>query len=866
MATATQALPGRGEKANASKPRPGTLTPKEGAAQVVECPCGCGADLGPMWEKLDAVHPDAVSALREMMLTYRVEGIVSRRWEARKAKDAHLSWMGIQNGYYNAADFSMHMPFGTSVGLGLGVEDAEDDYETPTYDYVTNFYQAYGLAFQALMTSKIPTPKFRPASAQNEMDITTAKAADDVRKLNERNNPPKKLLKRYSWLGWCEGKIGGYVRYVVDGQRFGFDSITDVETDMAKLSDDAYLCSNCGAENPPQMGSPAETGFCGECGAETGPDDFRMGQYAPVPKAGATRQVPRGQVCITMVPGLEFHTPPWACERHEFPYIQWNLEVHKAKLKAGYAHAASKITSGGPVLADDAQIRIWRLQVAQGFPVQMPGDALANLVTYSRTWLRPWAFWENDDKKVRELLLKLFPDGAFVAFAGEAYCEARPEKMDDHWRVSHLVEGDGQNRPGVGDSSLAVNKQINDLSNIEQESADYGLPITVFDSEVLNKDMVQDSIARPGDMIPAAKGSVRPGDTMASKFFQTEPAQIPQWAIQRRQELQGPTLQFLTGIQPAAFGGGDKTNETAEGRNVARETAMGRLGLFYREMEQFYDECHLLGVRCYAENATGDTELPTEEEGGGFESKYIRMADLQGNVELIEQADEGFPALPSEIRATIQQLVQDPVFADMLLKTPANIGTAKDFLGLQDFVAPGEDMETKTRRIIRELLKSAPIQPPPGMVQGPAGPLPMNQPPQATIQLDPELDDPTVAMAEVRRWYQSDAGQAAELENPAGVENVRAFFRGCQQLAAQQAQHAAAQKPPSASLNYKDLTPGGKVQLSAQQGIKENPAEIQAADQQDQIRQQQQHAAKIEAIRSRANAPAGAQSAGPPPG
>lgn len=824
------AAPSGIEERDGAKPKkfpPGTITPKEGTPQdSTECACGCGHPVGRNNEQLEQVHPKAVSAMRDLQLGYRVEGIVSRRWEAKRCKDAHLAYMGIQNGYYNAADWQWHMPFGTSVGLGLGVEDSDEDYESPTYDYVTNYYQAYELAFEAIMTAKIPTPKFMPASAQDEQDITTAKAADDVRKLNEKNNPPKKLLRRFSWLGWCDGKIGWYVRYVADGQRFGFDEISEVGEDVAKIGEDGYACPDCGSENPMNTASPDNAGFCQECGKELSQDDFKMAEYAPVPTVTGSKKVPKGQVVISCIPGLEFHTPPWANERHEFPYLQWNLETHKAKLKAAYPHAADKITSGGPVSADDAQLRVWRLQVAQGFPVQMPGDALANLVTFSRSWIRPWAFWEIDDTDVRNLLLKLFPDGCYAAFAGEAYCESRNESMDKHFRVTHMLEGDGQNRPGVGDSSLQVNKQANDLGNIEQEAADYGIPITLVDAELLKQDQINQNKARPGDIISV---KTRPNAVMSNQVFQTAAVEVPAAWVARRQELLGPQMQFLTGIQPSAFGADLEGEDTKGAYLAAREQAMGRIGLFYHEMALGYGEAHLLAVRCYAENATADQELPTEQEGGGWESKYIRLAELQGEIELYEEPDESFPALPSEVRVALEKVLADPTLGPMFLQSPANVTRAKDTMGLSDFVAPGEDMRTKTMRIIRELLKSGPVQPPPQMAQGPMGPAAQQQPPQPTIMLDEMLDDPTVAMAECRRWFQSDAGQEQALDNPNGVANVRAFFAHCMTIAKQQAAAMGGgdgQKPPSESINYKDLTPGGKVQMASQAGIKENPAEL----------------------------------------
>ena len=52
-----------------------------------------------------------------------------------------------------------------------------------------------------------------------------------------------------------------------------------------------------------------------------------------------------GQEVISIAGGLELNTPVWANEMHEFPYLQWQAEVHRAKLKAAYPLAADKIES-----------------------------------------------------------------------------------------------------------------------------------------------------------------------------------------------------------------------------------------------------------------------------------------------------------------------------------------------------------------------------------------------------------------------------------------------------------------------------------------------------------------------------------------
>ena len=186
-------------------------------------------------------------------------------------------------------------------------------------------------------------------------------------------------------------------------------------------------------------------------GPEVAVMDFQPAMEVNLPQAGPARRIPKGQEVISVIQGLEFHTPPWADERSEFPYLQWNLEVHIAKLKATFQHVAKKIIASGPISADDTFARASRISVKQGLPATHPGDALANLVTFSRTWIRPWCFWLIEDEDVRTQCLELYPDGCYIAFAGETYCESRNESMDDCWRVLQSMPGDGQNRPSVGE-------------------------------------------------------------------------------------------------------------------------------------------------------------------------------------------------------------------------------------------------------------------------------------------------------------------------------------------------------------------------------------------------------------------------------
>jgi hypothetical protein len=451
------------------------------------------------------------------------------------------------------------------------------------------------------------------------------------------------------------------------------------------------------------------------------------------------------------------------------------MEVHRAKLKASYPHAADKIQMGGPQSADEVYARSTRVAISQGLPMTHPGDALFNLITFSRTWIRPWSFYAIEDKSVRDALLALFPDGCYVAYAGDTYCESRNESMDDRWRVMHALPGDGQNRPSVGDSLVQIQERYNTLSNIQAETYEYGIPPIYADPQVLDFDALANQTAEPAAHYPARS---RPGQPLSAGFFQPAPAQVPPDLVRHQQELMGPVSQFLTGLFPAVFGGEMESVKTASGYAMARDQALGRLGLVWRRLKTFYADVMLLSVDCFRKNRPEDAEIPILGPGGEFESRWVRLADLKGNIQAHPEGDETFPRLKSQQRAVVQQLMasSDPLI-QQALADPANIGFVKGVLGLSDLVVPGEDSRNKQLREIDLLLASAPIS---EKVAGRGGQgaeenlKPETYHLQPSVPVDLLFDNHAVELEECRRWANSDAGQVARIENPVGFANVRA--------------------------------------------------------------------------------------------
>ena len=786
------------------------------------------ADAAPPFGPNNEHLPERLQeALRRLVFQYSTESELTRRQEIRRIKQAHQFWRGLHYLWWNERDQNWHLSFEQKLLDSSSVEDL------PRYEFVTNIYQAFGLSLVSVLSQDVPRVRFFPSSAQAEEDVAAAKAATEVAGLVERNNRIGNLIVEEAFQLWTDGKVGAYVRFVVDGQRFGFHPETEIGLREVTVGGDVYVCPECGAENAegvrgrvlgvgldaqPQAdlsasqssasssrartrssssssissASSASSTSCSQCGALLTEEDFVAPETITVPAAQARLRVPNGQEVITIVGGLELKTPPWATEMDEYPYLQWNMEVHQARLKAAYPHAADKI---GPPVATSAQQyeRLARLAQSQGGPLTEGGDFNINLITFQRTWLRPWSFFALEDKSLRDELLQIFPDGAYVAFAGDAYCESRNENLDDHWRVMHALPGDGSaGRPALGDALISVQERFNTLTNLQMETYEYGIPPIYADSEVLDFDSLQNQTAEPGAHYPAR---AKPGQSLAAGFFQPAPAEVSPGLVEHAADLMGPVAQFLTGAFPALFGGTMANNDTASGYAMARDQAMGRIGLVWRRMKFFHADVMLLAVDCFRKNRPHDVEVTLLGAGAAFESKWIRLADLKGNLFSYPETDEQYPTLWSQQRAVLLQLIATPdPQIQAVLAHPENMALIKRLIGLEEFVLPDEESRTKQYREIAQLVGEVPV-----IHRDATAP---NLPPAETmlpsIVPDEFADNHAVELEICKRWFSSDAGQVAKIEAPLGYANVRAHAMMHQAyLLKQQGAAASILHPPS---------------------------------------------------------------------
>ena len=206
---------------------------------------------------------------------------------------------------------------------------------------------------------------------------------------------------------------------------------------------------------------------------------------------------------------------------------------------------------------------------------------------------------------------------------------------------------------------------------------------------------------------------------------------------------------------------------TASGYAMARDQAMGRIGLVWRRMKFFHADLMLAAVDCFRKNRPGDVEVTLLGPGAAFESKWIRLVDLKGELFSYPETDEQYPTQWADQRTVLMQLMANPdPRLQAVLNDPSNLGLLKRLIGLDELVIPDEESRMKQYREIAQLLQEQPV------VRADSGTGAEQVLP--SIVPDEFTDNHAVELDACKRWFSSDAGQIAKIEAPAGYANVRA--------------------------------------------------------------------------------------------
>lgn len=714
-------------------------------------------------------------ALLQLLTHYESIYERPRREYVRKCLRARQFWRGNQYVAWNENSGLYSMPR-ANAGLSSIIDPARTESA-----YVINRYQAFGLSLIALIAGNRPTEKFFPMSSNPE-DVKAAQTADRVIAFVQQNAPLHDDLIMQTYYLWTDGRFGSYVRYAVDGDRFGWREEPILVPTPMPMGAGVHTCPSCGATSPPQGAMPV----CPQCGAALPPESLAPAPMAMGMRQAGTRRVPNGQEVRDVVGGLELSLPFLARDQSQYAFLCHKTEVDKAQIRARFPAIADKIIGSG-YDTDNTVERNARLEILAGTSTENQRLTLGmdspDWVTFARVWFRPWAFQAIDDESLRAQLLQRFPDGCYVSFGNGVYCESRPENMDDHWRICNALPGDGQAVEAIGASMISAQEAYNDLVNIERDVAEFTLPYTFVDSQVVDVRKFARSRVRAGAIYDAVRP---PGTALAQAFYTSTPGQLSQHAVRLREELGGEIPQHLTGVFPAAYGGDSGANDTAHGIAIERDQAMGRIGMYWGRIKEHEAEVAPLYVKAFMRRI--DPVTVTDQTGSGrFRDTRIDPTDLKnGQFRMHPETVEDYPTTWPQRRAALMAILGTPAGPGVLMNLK-NTDELKRTLGCSEIEFPGEAGWKQQMNEIEDMAQGTGPTPP-GL---PTPMAPMGTPPQSSVPVEPLLEDHMAHLAAGKSWWESDAREELQRTNPPAVIDIQLHMQEHQAVLAQQQMQAA---------------------------------------------------------------------------
>lgn len=685
---------------------------------------------------------------------------------------------GEQYWWYNNDSAAWYPPNVMPVGF-----DANDA-AVSNFRNVTNIFQATGLSLSSVITQNNTRSQFFPVKASDPQDVATAKNASKfVDQLHRQNDWPKRMDEA-GYFMCTDGYFAGHVRYISDGDKFGYDERDILAPVEVPIGQATVSCPTCGYEAEGSVDAQPTCPDCGQPLIENPPPTTTALQTV------GTAQIPKGQEVVSIVPALQLRRTAYADEQADFLYMDWVTDIDKSVAIATYPEKEDLLagTTGGDDAGTAASYeRIARRLLYLGTG-RHSGVTLEGLGTFQRAWIRPKAFFRIQDKMLRAQYLQMYPKGVKIVFYNGQYCESKAESMDEAWESMQTMPGEGAIRETLISSILPIQDQLNDCTNLLFEICMNGVPEGFAASDLLDFEARNEQTATAGNVTPV---TLAPNQAIGQKLMFT-PAVEPSMAMMKYIDmLLNAIPQFLSGNYPALFGGDTGSNDTAAGIAIQRNQAMGRIGRVWRNFQQFLANLDAKAVKCFANNRTEDMELASKGATGEFDTDFVRLEDMQGNVIAYPEVDAQFPVLEADVRSLLLSMFNggNPVFLQTIA-TPKNLEYLFRMMGISDVEIPGEQQRKKTNMDIAQLSQEQPQPGQPGVdpqtgQQTPPQPVP-------SVKPDPNIDDLKVAAQTAKAWLISDKGLEVKQANPAGYINVYLFAKACQMMEKQQELQQAA--------------------------------------------------------------------------
>lgn len=725
---------------------------------------------------------DLQTELKALLRKALQREIYARRQEVMEARKQRFYDRGVQYIYWDFKAWG----FAPLSATGYG-----ETHEQESYEDVYNIFHPFIRAIVAGMTANVPGAHVEPRSSRTA-DTVGAEAADAYRQFLEQANDIKEIQTQIAYWFCTDGSV-----------------IAEVD-----------------------KGEPNPRNGVGEDGEPLIAEQIRL--YAK----------------------LERKCPVTQTKMKRWPYCILSEELETEYAQEEYPDAVdtegnSTIHDSGDNQGESAYERMARIGVLQGTKlITASGETWKNLVTRHRAYFRP-SFFRAASKANRDKLKEIFPKGCLLVVCGDAYCGSWDCSMDERLVVGHSTPGDGQNRPSLMHDMVGIQDSFNDGNNQQKEIFDYCIPEVYMDSASLDAMAREERPAQPGAEVPIV---LAPNEDIQHKVMFGQNVEAPATLVTWLQTLSGTLAQLITGMYQVAMGAGDVHQETAKGLEILKDSALGQLGIAWGASQQLIAQAIENAIRLAASTRDASEKIRVRASDNTREDREIEIANIQ-NGDWYVDVDTSFPDTRAMKRAIFTQLVELSAkfpWIQQMLMLPENQKLFRDFVGIEGFEVPGAAADLRQQREIEELLELPALTPEEtqlvvkemaqhalqAMQANPGAPPPPPPTPDAirqyvvqkAVPVDFIWDMHAQHKQAVQDWLEGQSRDDEEAKgNQNGIENVKAHGAlHDQALKALAAMQPGQQKPPSVSINFKDLPPDGQIQAAAEAGIKLNPAVLAA--------------------------------------
>lgn len=422
---------------------------------------------------------------------------------------------------------------------------------------------------------------------------------------------------------------------------------------------------------------------------------------------------------------LETKLPITAKCREECVYVIITDDPDVNLMKSEHPDYADQIKAGPNAIGESAYERFMRLGVLQGTQTGQAGDAFNHLATRQEIFFRYGAFEQISDQVLKQEFKDTFPAGLMCKFVGGVYVDSetlepdpddpKVQLMDKQLAIGFPLPGDGMNRSALGKRVVPLQDYFNDGMNTAKEGHDYCIPLTYQVAGSMDIDAIRWQRSEPGNNEPI---ELPPGIASAADcFFEQVADGIPASLPEFLEMIQGPLLEFITGALPSLQGAPDAENQTKGGRQMARDQALGRLGLPWGAIQELFAEAYGQAAWCAAKSMPGGQQISYSEKGkrGKQITGQIDTDTLKaGNFGCYPDTDSNFPETIGSKRNTLMAMVAEaavnPVMARNMAE-PDNQRLLHEINGIPEFKVMGEEASDKQLEEIEQLLKESPIPP-----------------------------------------------------------------------------------------------------------------------------------------------------------